>query len=203
MTDVADAVRDGTAEAIDLGRARCFALLGALLARPPAAHLLGQVATVTGDDTPVGEALGALAEAAAEADEDRVEREFHHLFVGVGRGEMLPYGSYYQTGFLHERPLARLRGEMQDLGIVRADGVVEPEDHIAQLCEMMAGLATGAFPSDPERQRRFFERHVASWAPRFFSDLETAKAARFYRAVGRFGRVVMDVERDAYALGDG
>jgi len=201
MTGVAEQVRDAAGEEIDLGRARCYALLGALLARPPAGDFLGQVATVDGDDTPVGEALFALAQAAAAVDEDGVEREFHHLFIGVGRGELLPYGSYYQTGFLHERPLARLRGEMQELGIMRADDVVEPEDHIAQLCEMMAGLASGAFASDLDRQRRFFDRHVASWAPRFFADLETAQAARFYRAVGRFGRVVMDVERDAFALG--
>ena len=36
------------------------------------------------------------------------------------------------------RPMARL-------GIEQADGVSEPEDHIASLCEMMAGLIEGVF----------------------------------------------------------
>ena len=80
-------------------------------------------------------------EAASDADAERVEREFFDLFIGLGRGELLPYGSYYLTGFLHERPLARLRDDLAALGIERAEGNVEPEDHAAILCEIMAGLA--------------------------------------------------------------
>ena len=55
---------------------------------------------------------------------ERVEREYFNLFIGLGRGELLPYGSYYQSGFLHERPLARLREQLSRLGIERAEGEV-------------------------------------------------------------------------------
>ena len=67
------------------------------------------------------------------------------LTLEIGRGELVPFASYYRTGFLNEKPLAKLRGDMARLGIARAESVKEPEDHIAALCEMMAGLITGAF----------------------------------------------------------
>jgi len=49
-----------------------------------------------------------LGEAALDADVARIEREYFDLFIGLGRGELLPYASYYLTGFLNERPLSRL-----------------------------------------------------------------------------------------------
>src|SRR5439155_1564893 len=69
------------------------------------------------------------------------------LFIGLGRGELLPYGSYYLTGFLHERPLARLRAHLEKLAIERTAGQAEPEDHAAILCEIMAGLTSTRFPA--------------------------------------------------------
>ena len=54
--------------------------------------------------------------------------------VGVGRGEILPFASYYLTGFLKDKPLAKLRNDMKEIGIELAENVKEPEDHIwAQL----------------------------------------------------------------------
>ena len=119
-----------------------------------------------------------------------------------GRGELLPYGSYYLTGFLHERPLARLRGDLAEIGVVRAEQHYEPEDHIAILCEIMAGLAGGRFVAPDDSERRIFERHLAPWARRFFADLEAAPGAQFYRHVGRVGRLFMDIETEAFALLD-
>jgi TorA maturation chaperone TorD len=46
-----------------------------------------------------------------------IRNEYVELFVGVGRGEVLPFASYYLTGFLNDRPLANLRGEMDAIGI--------------------------------------------------------------------------------------
>ncbi len=89
---------------------------------------------------------------------------------------MLPYASYYLTGFLHERPLARVREDFDRLGIARAEKVSEPEDHIAILCEVMAGLAGGAFEADFAEQAKFFERHLKPWAARLFADLELSKS---------------------------
>jgi TorA maturation chaperone TorD len=184
----------------EAGRARVYALLAALLARAPDRALLDRLGALGPDGTPLGEALGALGEAARTARAEAVEREFHDLFIGLGRGELLPYASYYLTGFLHERPLAKLRGDLAALGVERAEGVAEPEDHIATLCEVMAGLIDGSLGDGAEHDRRIFERHLRPWAERFFADLEQAEAARFYRAVGRLGRIFIGIETEAFAL---
>ena len=144
--------------------------------------------------------MSALAEAAGDADAERVEREFFDLFIGIGRGELLPYGSYYLTGFLHERPLARLREDLAALGIERAAGQCEPEDHAAILCEIMSGIAGGHFPAPAGADRQLFEKHLAPWIGRFFADLERAESADFYRRVGTLGRVFIDIETEAFAL---
>jgi TorA maturation chaperone TorD len=184
----------------EAGRARVYALLATLLVRAPERALLDRIGALRADGTTLGEALGGLAEAAQAANAEALEREFHDLFIGFGRGELLPYASYYLTGFLHERPLARLRGDLAALGVERAAGVAEPEDHIATLCEVMAGLIDGSLGEGAEPDRRFFERHLRPWAERFFADLEQAKAARFYRAVGRLGRIFIGIETEAFAL---
>ncbi len=185
---------------IDAARAQEYALLSALLARAPDAQLLGQLARLSGDDSPLGQAHRALAQAAGGADAQRVEREYFELFVGVGRGELMPYGSYYLTGFLYERPLARLRADLETLGIERVEDNVEPEDHAATLCEIMAEIVSGRIPASGEMQRRMFEKHVAPWFGRFFRDVETAEKADFYRAVGALGRIFIEIETEAFAL---
>jgi len=181
-------------------RAQEYALLSALLARAPDAAFLGKLASLRGDPTPLGVAHAALAQAASETSVERVEREYFNLFIGIGRGEILPYGSYYLTGFLHERPLARLRSDLAPLGIERVDGNCEPEDHAATLCEIMAGLVSGSLPAPAGTDQQIFEKHLAPWIGRFFADLERAEAANLYRRIGTLGRVFMDVEMEAFAL---
>jgi TorA maturation chaperone TorD len=190
----------GIMDEIDTARAQEYALLATLLARAPDAQLFLRLAGLQGDATPLGLAHVALAEAARRTTVERVEREYFDLFVGIGRGELLPYGSYYLSGFLYERPLARLRAALSRLGIERSAGHAEPEDHAATLCEIMAGLAGGSFSAPPQAQREFFEHHVAPWMGRFFTDLEQAQAADFYRTAGTLGRVFIQLETDAFAL---
>jgi TorA maturation chaperone TorD len=188
------------ADPLEEMRALHWGLLSLLLARAPDGALLRQLGALAGDGTPLGAARGALAEAARAAEPAALEREFHDLFIGLGRGELLPYASYYLTGFLHEKPLAKVRAEMERLGIAREDGVAEPEDHIATLAEIMAGLLRGAFGEGGDEARRFFSRHIAPWAGTFFADLERAEHARFYRAVGRLGAVFVEIEAEAATL---
>lgn len=185
---------------VDAARAQEYALLSALLARAPDAVLLKRLAGLRGDVSPLGLAHIALAEAAERATTGQVEREFFNLFIGVGRGELMPYGSYYLTGFLHERPLARLREDLGRFGIERTEGNAEPEDHAAILCEIMAGLAGGRFGAQAGSDQEIFEKHMAPWMGRFFSDLENASEANFYRSVGTIGRLLMDIETEAFAL---
>ena len=184
-------------------RARGYSLLARLTAAAPDADLLARLGRLAGDGSVLGLALDELAAAARGMAPEALEQEYHDLFIGLGQGELNPYGSYYLTGFLYERPLARLRADMARLGIARQRQVKEPEDHIAALCEMMTGLITGAFARAPAplvEQRGFFDAHLASWAPRFFADLEAASTARFYRPVGRFGRLFMEIEQKAFAM---
>jgi TorA maturation chaperone TorD len=192
---------EATIDAVDRARAQEYALLALLLLNPPAAKTLADLARLRGDASALGMAHLELA-TAAEADVAAVQGEHFSLFIGLGRGELLPYASYYLTGFLHERPLARLREDLLRLGVERSEGVSEPEDHIAITCEIMSGLVLRRFGNDAEAERRFFERHLKPWAGRFFADLEAAQAARFYRAVGRLGRVFMEIEAEAFALAD-
>jgi TorA maturation chaperone TorD len=185
---------------VDAERARLFALLGRLMGAAPDAALLARLKPLRGTEGELGEAYAALGVAAGATTPAAVEREHFHLFVGVGRGELLPYASYYLTGFLHERPLADLRGDLRRLGIARAEGVAEPEDHIAFLCETYAGLIAGDFAAGPGEAAPFFARHIRPWAARLFADLEKAEAAGFYRAVGRLGRLAVEIEAAAADL---
>ena len=185
---------------VDRARAQEYALLASLLTRAPDVALLEKISQLRGDATPFGVAHVELAEAAKDADVDRLGREYFDLFIGIGRSELLPYASYYLTGFLHERPLARLREDLARIGVARADGVVEPEDHAGILCEIMSGLADGRLPAPADSDRVIFEKHMAPWIGRFFADLENAEAANFYRHVGTIGRLFTGIETEAYAL---
>ncbi len=190
------------ADDVDVARAQEYSLLAALLLRAPNTGLLQRLGELRGDATPLGLAHIELADAANDSDIGKVESEFFDLFIGLGRGELLPYGSYYLTGFLHERPLARLRGDLAALGIDRVETVVEPEDHAGILCEIMAGLANRQLPAPAGSDRLIFDRHMAPWIGRFFSDLERAKAANFYRRVGTIGRLFIEIESQAFVLSD-
>jgi TorA maturation chaperone TorD len=185
---------------IDMARAQEYALLSALLSRAPDAAMLKTVTRLRGDATPFGLAHIELAEAASQISVQAVEREYFNLFIGLGRGELLPYGSYYLTGFLHERPLARLREDLVKIGLERNEGNAEPEDHAAILCEIMSGLASGRFPAPAGTDQAIFEKHLAPWIGRFFADLENAQEANFYRRVGTLGRIFIEIEIESFAL---
>jgi TorA maturation chaperone TorD/DNA-binding transcriptional regulator YdaS (Cro superfamily) len=190
----------GDIDEVDAARAQEYALLSALLARAPDAGLLERLGALRGDASPLGLAHAALGDAASRTNSGRVEREYFDLFIGLGRGELMPYGSYYLSGFLYERPLARLRADLSRFGIERAPGQAEPEDHAAILCEIMAGLVSRRFPAAAGADRELFEAHLAPWIGRFFADLERAEAADFYRRVGTLGRTLIEIESDAFAL---
>ncbi|SLN30483.1 chaperone protein TorD [Pseudoruegeria aquimaris] len=186
-------------------RADLYDFLGVLLAAPPNADLLSRAAGLTGDESDLGQAVSALARVAKVTKPKAAEREFNALFIGLGRGELLPYASFYLTGFLNEKPLALLRNDMAARGITRAENVYEPEDNIASLMEMMAGMITGRFgdPAPLEAQKAFFGKHIGPWAAHFFSDLEGAQSSVFYASVGTIGKAFMEIEREAFRMSAG
>jgi TorA maturation chaperone TorD len=185
---------------VDAARAQEYALLATLLGRAPDGPLMGRLARLRGDPSPLGVAHAALSAAASRVGLVRAGEEYFNLFVGLGRGELLPYASYYLTGFLYERPLARLRADLARLGIARAPGQSEPEDSAAILCEIMAGLAGGALGAPPDADREIFEKHVAPWMGRLFADMAGSPTADFYASVGGLGRTFLDIEAEAFQL---
>ncbi len=186
----------------DLLRAHVYRLLGKLLRAGPDKATLNSITQLAADDTALGQALGTLAKVAGKVTAEETAEEYQELFIGVGRGELLPYGSYYLTGFLNEKPLAKLRKDMALLDIERRDAVSEPEDHIAALCEMMAGLITGDYgePLELARQKRFFDTHIEPWAGHFFADLEGARSSKLYTAIGSIGKAFMEIETAAFRM---
>lgn len=185
-------------------RADVYRLLGALLAAPPDAALIGLLRDIRPAEDAADAAMTAawqgLQIATATADPARLKDEYFNLFIGLGRGELVPYASYYIHGLLMEKVLAALREELAGLGIERQSGVAEPEDHAAAVCEIM-----GMIISEHGlhfKQSAFFEAYVASWLGRFFKDLGMAEAADFYRAVAQLGQQFLAVEQRYFSLPD-
>jgi TorA maturation chaperone TorD len=205
LTAVAEGLTGGWSQTSeeDVLRGGVYRLLAQHLSVPPTTDSLASAAALSSDgSSPFGRAVAALSRVAGRVEVVAARREYQDLFIGLGRGELVPYASYYLTGFLQEKPLARLRQDMARLGIERHDGVSDPEDHIASILEMMAGLVEGRFgrPGDLDAQRTFYRTHVAPWMPVFFRDLEGAKSSVFYSTVGGVGRAFLDVEDAAFDM---
>jgi TorA maturation chaperone TorD len=182
-------------------RAGTYALLGALLRNVPTAELLAHTATLKDAATKsddLGIAMSMLGLAAEHTDLDAVDDEYHDLFIGLGRGEVVPYGSWYLTGFLMEKPLGELREHLSALGYQRDPSVKEPEDHVAALFEVMGMLIQEGRSTDVQQQ--FFSQHMLKWLGRFFDDLSAADSASFYQAVARFGAAFFNFEQQYFGL---
>jgi TorA maturation chaperone TorD len=164
--------------------------------------LISGVAALDGDQSPIGSACLTLAHLAKTLDNEIIRNEYVTVFIGVGRGEILPFASYYLTGFLNDKPLANLRADMAAIGITRAEGVKEPEDHIASLFDMMAGLIRGTFGRaySVAEQARFYRKHVEPWAGMLMRDIETAKSAVFFAPAGTIGREFLEIESKAFSM---
>ncbi len=183
-------------------RAHFYLLLSRLLGAPADTELLSLIQDLEGDDTAIGAAVSDLKKIAQTISVEQATEEYETLFIGVTKGELIPFKSYYLTGFLNEKPLAELREHMDELGIAKSDDVSEPEDHIAFLCEMMHGLIVGTFgkPLSLAEQSRFFDNHIANWAPKFFEELEVAESAHLFATLGRIGKLFMEVEGEAFLI---
>ncbi len=184
-------------------RANVYSLLARMLARPPDEELLALLDQIEADDPQAGGFAGAwhlLKLAARSSEPAALDDEYHALFIGVGRGELVPFGSWYMTGFLMDKPLTYLRQDLAGLGITRQEGVKEPEDHAAALCECMAIIVSQSEQVPFERQQAFFANHLQPWMKLFFEDLERARHAAFYKAVARLGRELMDFESQYFSM---
>jgi len=183
-------------------RAAAYSLLAALLRKAPDQAMLDHLCGLGDSTEPEGDdlmlAMSTLALSAKHHTPAVIDDEFHALFIGLGKGEVVPYGSWYLTGFLMEKPLSDLRTDLKRLGFERNEEVSEPEDHVAALCEIisiMIGDATGF-----SVQNQFFQTHMANWLERFFDDLAVANSAVFYKSVARFGAAFVAFEKQYFSM---
>ena len=193
----------------DRARADMYALLSSLFYSPPSKQLLSNIATnvVLCNDEPVSDfcrAWRALQQAAAQIDAEAAKDEFETAFVGTGRQPVMLYGSFYEAGFLHEKPLAILREDLTKMGIARQGDRHESEDHVSALCDVMRLLIAGdagMAPADLALQREFFRRHIQPWHTRLESAITDANQTDFYKVVARFMREFFTLETTAFDMG--
>jgi TorA maturation chaperone TorD len=189
-------------DAGDAARAEIYVLLGTLLAGPPDAVTLEMLLDIDvgeADENPMTAIWQSLQDSARDIDADRVVEEYFSLFIGLGRGELVPYASFYIHGFLMEKVLASLRKELQRLGFELQEGVSEPEDHVAALCETM-GMIISESGLSLKEQSAFFRTYIASWMGVFFAELHNAQSAVFYRAVARLGQQFLEIEKQYLSM---
>ena len=186
----------------DVLRADMYDFLASLLRKEPSDELIEKVCQLEGDETPIGSACLTLAHLAKTIDNGLIRNEYVEMFIGVGRGEILPFASYYLTGFLNDKPLANLRAEMSEIGIERAQDVKEPEDHIASLFDIMSGLIRGQFGRtfSIDEQAKFFKKHIEPWAGLLMQDIEAAKTVVFFAPVGTIGKAFLEIESTAFSM---
>ena len=200
-TDAVNTDRAGMDE--DYGRAEVYRLLGTLLARPPGDEVLALLRQIEpgkdGDGTAMTGAWQGLRDEAERVESEQVRAEFFSLFIGLGRGELVPYASWYLAGSLMDKPLASIRTRLQELAYCRQEGVREPEDHVAALCEVR-GMIISDNCLSYDKQNGFFNDYIGSWMEAFFTELEQAEHASFYRAVGRLGAAFMKIEKQYVSL---
>jgi TorA maturation chaperone TorD len=192
------------ADAEQVLRANTYSLLASLLVAPPSEDRLALLKQI---DVPAGNGQSAMAAAwhalrlaGERATLEALDDEYHDLFIGVGRGELLPYGSWYMSGFLMDQPLMLLRQDLAALGFERQHDVPEPEDHVAALCETMSLIISSGEEIPADTQHKFFADHLGPWMGKFFGDLQEAKSARFYCAVGQLGEQFIKIEQQYLAM---
>ncbi|SNT37845.1 chaperone TorD involved in molybdoenzyme TorA maturation [Noviherbaspirillum humi] len=195
----------------DQARADFYALSARLLLAPPDAALLQALAGADSldaqADNPLDSAWEQLIAAAAAMDPEAAKEEFDSLFISIGNPKINPYGSFYIAGFLNEKPLAKLRGELADLGLARSADAGEMEDHLAALCEAMRLMIAGEQAGMPgatrqslARQKAFFDVHLKPWYRRCLDDIRLATEANFYRRVADFVQAFLDIEAEAFEM---
>ena len=182
-------------------RASAYSIVAALLRGVPNPDVLqhvSQFSKVAVDEDELLLSMSTLGLVAESTGTTAIDDEFHTLFIGLGRGELVPYGSWYLTGYLMEQPLSLLRDDLTKLGFQRDAEITEPEDHVAALCEVMALMIEDEVSLS--LQSDFFNKHISPWMARFFADLSEAESAVFYRAVGRFGSAFISLEKQYLSM---
>ncbi|MCG9582557.1 molecular chaperone [Vibrio tubiashii] len=174
-------------------RADIYLLLSSLYRQQPSTELIAFLSQL---ETEQAESAMQLAwhkvkSAAIESSQEQLEDEYQELFIGIGRGEVVPFASWHLTGSLMEKPLASIRHDLGLLGLEREEQVKEPEDHFSALCEVMSVLTD----EEEELQQVFFNKHLGTWFSSLVKQVKEAKNASFYLAVAELTNAFMTLEQ--------
>jgi TorA maturation chaperone TorD len=190
----------------ETARAEIYGLLAQLYYAPPSAELLEALRVAVTEAPAAGAFLEEpwrdLVGAARELQAGDIRGEYDALFGGVGKPDVYLFGSHYVSGFLNERPLAQLRGDLATLGLARDEAMPETEDHVAYLCEVMRYLIAGddVAVANLSRQREFFGTHMQPWLVAMCEAIQAHPRARFYAALARFTQAFAGVEQQGFDL---
>lgn len=192
----------------DQTRADFYALLARLFYAAPDGKLLQAIVIAPEpesgrDDSPLVESWRALAAAAGAVTQEALVEEYQQLFIGVGRPDVMLFGSYYLAGFMNEKPLAQLRGDLAALGLARSEHATESEDHLAALCDVLRFLISGdseTRPASVEQQRAFFSKHMQPWVLQFCQVAMLSEKANFYKRAAAFAAAFFAIEIEAFDI---
>jgi TorA maturation chaperone TorD len=193
----------------ETARAEVYGLLAQLYYAPPTPAVMSALRVAVTEAPAAGafleEPWRELVAAARALADEAASAEYQALFGGVGKPEVYLFGSHYLSGFLNEKPLARLRTDLAALGLARDEAMPETEDHIAYLCEVMRYLIAGedVAVANLSRQREFFAAHLQPWVPALCDAVGAHPKARFYAAVAGFTRAFIHVEVQGFDMLDG
>ncbi len=190
----------------ETARAELYGLLAALYYGSPAAELIAQLRVAVTDSPSAGayleEPWRTLVGAARTMTDAAIQAEYDALFGGLGKPEVYLYGSHFLSGFLNEKPLARLRTDLTALGLGRSETMPDTEDHIAYLFEVMRYLIAGddVAVANLTRQREFFSAHIQPWANAMCDDIKANPQARFYSALAELTLVFIGIEAQGFDM---
>lgn len=190
----------------ETARAEIYGLLSQLFYAPPTEDLLSQLQVAVTEAPDAGafleEPWRELVACARGLNHSQISTEYNRLFGGVGKPEVYVYGSHYLSGFLNEKPLVRLRDDLNALGLGRSQSMSETEDHAAYVFEVMRYLIAGddVSVSNLTHQMAFFAQHVQPWLSHMCQAIQAHPQAVFYARVADFTAVFMGVEAQGFDL---
>jgi TorA maturation chaperone TorD len=190
----------------ETARAEIYGLLSTLYYAAPTPELLAQLRVAVTEAPDSGSFLeapwSAVIAASRELTDAQIAGEWNSMFGGVGKPEVYLFGSFYLSGFLNEKPLARLRETLIQYGLERDGAMYETEDHIAYVCEVMRYLIAGddVTVSNLTNQKSFFGDHLQPWVGSMCDTLVANPRAKFYAALAEFTRSFMSVESQGFDL---
>lgn len=190
----------------ETARAEIYGLLSQLFYQVPSPDLLAQLRVAVTEAPVEGgfleEPWRQVVSAARASSDLQIADEFNSLFGGVGKPEIYLFASHYISGFLNDKPVARLREDLKALGLQRDESMSETEDHFACLCEVMRYLIAGddVRVANLTQQSEFFAKHIQPWASDMADVISRHPKAQFYGRLADFTQAFLGIEAQGFDL---